>query len=376
VITHNKILEMKEVNEYLLNQFEVELKTSISGKIPTSLEIRKVTSHPHIKLKARVILDISFEGILKQRGIAFDIYKKINKTMENFYLFEIKNYEHIHFMDENPLVNKYSKLYYFGNEWVSTTQHPKFSFTSFNTASRIQYEYLDTNQILLYKMSRTYRLATYIYKSLEDNDIYFAVYEITPYVERQMIRNQQFPDFNEFVDIEYIVITPVVVYILFYDQSNGKFIRGYTYFFNGPFIKGKTMNYITVDDKRLSLQLYEDKEMHWSFYKSLEEPMVYIDKNEKQPHVVFKIRDYYEIIGNLQDVSAIDDVDNPFTPEDFQIYEPLHFTHNQRILDDVTMHEFIDFTFYAENRVYYAINALQLNVFSIFRYCKEITFNK
>jgi hypothetical protein len=332
------------------------------------MEVKKITTNPHIKLKAKVILDINFEGTVKQRGISFVIFKKINKTMENSYEYEIKMYEHIEFFEENPFVNKYSKLYYFGNEWVSTAVHPKFYFVSFNQSTLVEYEYLDTNEILLYKMSRTYRLATYVYKSLEDKDIYFAVYEITPYVERQMVRIQQFPDYDEFIDIEYIVITPAIVYILFYKKNTGDFVRGYIYFFNGPFIIGKSMSNITVDDKRIALQLYEDKEMHWSFYKSVEEPVMYIDDTENTPHVVFKIRDYFEIIGNLLKVSPYDNFeDNQFDPNDYKIYAPLTFRNNKKILNDITIHEYIDYAKYSENRVYYAINALKLNQYSIFR---------
>ena len=265
--------------------------------------------------------------------------------------------------------DRYVSLHFFGVDWVSLAFLPKFSFNSFNYVSTIEYQYLDTNEILFKKISTVYRLATFIYVSLEDSNIYFAVYEITPVIERQMVRNQRFMEYTEYLEIEYVIVTPGVILIIFYNKSSGEIIYTYAYFFNGPFIIGKSSHNLVIDDKRFALQLYEDKEMHWSFYKSLKEPIIYVDPEEKVKNITFKINNFFEIIGNLKSINEVE-IEDPkfaFEDDDVEIIDPLYYKNTRKILRDLNINEHLKNVIYFENRVYFTINAKDLHTFSVFR---------
>lgn len=368
VITPDFVKELENVNIFLKEQFLGLKEKERDGKLPTLLEIKELTTDPFIKLRGRVVVELTYQGTIGILGFSYDVVKTENLSMDSNNNFIVRNFEALSYLEDNPVVTKYSKLFLFGNEWVSLSTHPTYSFISFNKISQIEYEYLDTNKILFLKVSVTYRLATIVYESLEDNQIYFAVYEITPFVERQMVRNQRFTEYSEDLDISYVVISPVIVYIVFYNQSTCEFHNSYTYFFNGPYIIAKSLHNIIIDDKRFALQLYVDKEMHWSFYKSLQEPAVYVDPEQDVGSVTFKVKDYFDIIGHVHTLSPLDPDDNDgFPSEDFKIYEPLDFQYNKPILQDVTIHDYVERALYAENRIYYTLNAVSQNTFSIFR---------
>jgi hypothetical protein len=369
MISNTDILRLDEVNEELHNLVLEQTKIELDGKYPDKIEVKTVTPHPHLKLRSRLILAFTYESILKHRTFSYDIIRKNSETMELVNEYKISNLNNLSYMDDHPAVNKYSHMHFFGDDWVSLSTHPKYQFIAFNEFMEIEYEYLDTNQILKSSFSYSFKLATIIYKSFEDNKIYFAVYEITPFIERQMIRNMHFEEYNEFVEIDYIMITPMIIYIFMYNSSNGKAVRGYMYYMAGPYIASKSMNNIVVDSNRFPLQLYEDKEMHWSFYKSLAEPVLYIDEREKVNRVSFKIKDYFDIFGNLLSISASEanETMNTIPLSDYDIIEPLHYRHTKKLMTDSYMSDYLDNTMYIENRVYFAINGKQRNIFTVFR---------
>ena len=369
MINNRKLRRMDEPSRDLRRLILEEKKTIVNSRTPDKIEIKTLTPHPHLKQKQRLILAYTYGKFLKHRVFMFYFNRMNSETMDFVDHYELKDFEVVEYMEDSPLVTKYSHMHYFGEEWVSMTIQPKFQFVSLNSFMQIEYEYLDTNEILKQKFLYTFRLVTLVYRSLEDDKIYFAVYEITPFIERQLVRDMIFEEYNPFVEIDYLVITPLQIYIFMYDSSTGQEVLGFIYFLSGPFIISKSLHNIVIDQNRYSMELYEDKEMHWSFYKSLDDPVLYVDEKEKEKKISFKIKEYFDIYGNLLNInpSEANASMNSIPASDFEIIEPLHYRHTKKVLKNVLMSDYLEKTHYVENRVYFAINAKDNHLYTIFR---------
>ena len=376
------------VEQVKLNKFiEKEMrKIIIPGKgedkeaANKSMEIVTLTPSPFANFVIRIIVSIYDRGNIKFKGFGLSLSRLKKKHADDNVTLSASLFEEMDYLSNSNKISKNSENFFLGTEFVVLSKNPKFSLFSISKILVIEYDYLDTNNILKLKLSKIVRLVVIIYESLEDGNIYFAVYSLVPFVERQVVRIQHFPEYRSTVEIDFFIISVSIVYIIFYDTRNGELMDCYMFFSNGPFIYSKTGRNIVIDDKRFSLNLYEDKEIHWSYYQTIKKPVLYLleedmqdaEETEKvQKQRSFKVNDFYDIKGNFSGIEFVQGKDgqDQFDEKDIKVFRPMNYKFSYTFLTGVNLNDYFKHYLYAENSIYFTMNPFEMDSFEVFRYC-------
>ena len=367
MILDKRIKYLKKYSKQLEEEFRKTQKVLYDGMECTQLKVIKAENHPVKGYDLRFVVKFFYGTEMIYTGYQLLGRDRKKEDYDDEQVIIMDSFKETPYLKHNPFLNKDTECYFLGKEYIMLTERPKFRMILLNAFQTIEFQYLDTNKILKRRIDPINRMIIFIYESLEDEEIYFAVYYITTIIEKQLVRLQHFPQYTDDVEIGMVSIVPSILYIYFYNKATGEPLDSYCFFKNGPFIYSQLAKHVVIDDKRFGLNLYEDKEMHWSFYQSFNEPTIYISPNRKE-YYSFKIFDYYNIKGNINNMSLkMVGYDEMNEHKDIHIFHALDFHESQMLLDDSNLSDYLDYKQFTENKLYFAINAKEKNRYSVFR---------
>lgn len=251
-------------NATLQSKFEEMMDLEFEGNLPSSLEIISFDTDVYKNHNMFVFLALEYQGTNRYSGFEFLIANSSQSSKNNN--MDVVTWFDVKYLRTHPNVGKNSEIFFYGNVYLVKQARPKFNLFFINRYTEMEYEYLETNEILYQKNYPYARIFTIIYRHLEDEQIYFAVYQISNQIEKTFIRNEHFPEYNPQVKIDYIMISPTIIVIIFYDSFTGEILKTYTFFVRGPFIMSKSFKDIIIDHDRYSLNVSEDKRVHYRYF--------------------------------------------------------------------------------------------------------------
>lgn len=250
-------------NATIKSKFLEIMAVKQEGVLPTSLTLISFDANPYRNHNMMVFMGVEYKGINHYSGYELILSGTAQEMKDNAH--DVTSWKELDYFNSNPKINKNSEIFFYGNMYLVKQAYPKFHLFMINRYSEIDLQYIDTNEILYQKNYSYMRINTFIYRNLEDDQVYFAVYYVTNKIEKTFIRNEHFPEYNKMVEIDYVMLSPIIVNILFYDKFTGEVLKAYTFYVNGPYLMAKTFKDIIIDHNRYPLETIEDKGMHYRY---------------------------------------------------------------------------------------------------------------
>ena len=352
---------LRDVNLSILNYIFDYKNNYADGRKVSNITIVNADNDPICSSDLSIILKLEFGGIYETRAFTFSLKYEYNSHLnKNQYI--LKNFKINPRFSEPGMISNNALVIPLGRSYLVLETDPKFKLFWFDQINQTELEYLDTNQIVLKFMSRKYKIVVLVYRSLSDEQLYFAVYRLTPNSIDQFIRNQRLAVETPHLRVDFLAFSPTIISILFYDIALQRILFAYTFFLNGPFLMGKTHSDIVLNDMRYQLDLNEDKSMHYNRFVHKQPPLLLVD--EYNTKVELLLREYFEIEGNI-DFLTLEPLNDPELMENIQIIEGIHFHSTSPLKKG---EDFVDSDrAYIENKQLFAVNLMDKNTFSVFR---------
>jgi hypothetical protein len=242
------------------------------------------------------IFNLIFDEIMVTKAVTFttDFLSRNSAGEKEPFLisFEI----HTLFDDSND-IKLGSKMFNLSGFYVIYTLRPKFDMIGLNFKSRIHFNYIDANEILLEYRNKVYNLVLFVYRNYEDGKVYFILYNITVLQNRQVIRHEEMKHYSNNMRVNVALMYNNSLLILIYDYKKRLVLKSYNYNITAKMIAKLTDN-IIINGQKIPLQLIEDDSIENNTYV-INHPLI-IDLNGQSHEMIsVKIRDYISIQGNV-----------------------------------------------------------------------------
>ena len=367
-IVFYKIIEgtlkiLREVNIEILKKIFNFKNDRADGRKVSKIMIVNADNDPVRPNTISIILKLEFGGIYETRGFTFTMKTERNKK-ENINEYKFKNYKIYNRFSEPGMISNNAQVIPLGRSYLVLETDPKYRLFWFDQINQIELEYLDTNQIVHKFISRQHLIIVLVYRSLSDEELYFAVYRLTPNSIDQFIRNQRLAIDTPHLMVDFLAFSPTKISIIFYDIALQRILFTYTFFVNGPFLMGKTHSDIVLNDMRYQLDLHEDKSMHYNRFVHKQSP--YMEVNDTMYQIEIPLKDYFEIEGNI-DFISVEPLSDPELMKNIIIEEGIHFQSNNMLKKGGENYDSSYKRTFIENKKFFAVNLVNKNSFSVFK---------
>lgn len=293
--TH-RVLELDSLNQEIEGLFKPFREFRFGGRQWYSVEIVNFDNYNSNPYKFDFIFNLLFDEIMVTRAVVLstDFLTRNDSGEKDPFLVSFENHSLFDFSDEVKLD---TEIFSLSGVYVLFTVRPKFDIIGLNSRGRINFQYIDANQILLKYYNKVFNIVLFVYRHYEDDRVYFIIYNISILQERQVIRHEEMKFYSENMRVNVAQFKDNSLLILIHDFRKRMVFKSYVYTIITKMI-AKTTDNIVINGQTLPLLLVEDDSVENNTYEILH-PLI-IDLNGQNADMIsLKIRNFIAIKGNV-----------------------------------------------------------------------------
>jgi hypothetical protein len=363
-IVHDKKLEaLVELNNQILKRINSFFKNTADGRKVSNILIICAENDALQPNFFSIILKLEFGGIFEIHGFKFRMRFSTENEFSEKIVVRLEKFKIIEQLSKPGMLLNNPQITVMGNSTLVLETDPKFKLFWFDSLNMHEFEYLDTNEILGKFVSRKYRIIVIIYRSLTDQDLYFAVYRLGDLCVKQFVRNQRLAIESPHLKVDFIRHSPTIILIVFLDVAFKRVLFSYMYFLSGPYLMGKTHSDLVINDMRYFMDINEDKSMHYNRFVNKETPVLVVEDYDL--NAVIPIKKYFEIEGNIDYLSFEKFKDSELN-DYVSIIEGINYKDTKSLVPDLPEHPGDYPMKFIQNPKYFAVNIKNQFTFSVF----------
>lgn len=316
------------------------------SRLQTTLAEYHTTSYKNIEIvsfdrsytnshKLIVLLSIvNKDNTTKSMGISINFYQNMQAQIG----IQITSINIINKEIDYTDLKESTKLFLFDSQIVLLNQDPAFKLICYDGDSIYNLEYLNTRNIIQTLVYKPLNIMGLLYKEIESDETYFALYKIIPNAVKQFIGNFMLKKYDEKSQISFFIYKATQIGVLHYNSLTGQIIDSKMYYAEGPLFYGSSeQTAIEVNGETKTLEFKEDAIFNINEFRYIKN----IINVEADANIAFDLSEYIEFTGNLVDIRVDRDKDDEKDVEKMiQIHKPLSFEKETTIYEPP--HSYID----------------------------------